>query len=64
MSRPWEIPGTALLDGRWNACLDAASAVRVSPAEAAAAWVAYGPDRAMAVLREMAAGGEVGAGAA
>jgi hypothetical protein len=64
MTRPWEIPATALLDRRWNACLDLAARVPVSGAKVAAVWDESGPDRVLASLRRMAAGDEADAGAA
>jgi hypothetical protein len=58
VSRPWEIPASALLDGRWNTAMDLASAVPVSQAKVAAAWTSLGPDRVLAQLRKLAAGGK------
>lgn len=57
MNRPWELPATAWLDPRWNAALDLASSVPVSPARVAAAWETHGPDRVLATLRDLASGG-------
>jgi hypothetical protein len=58
VSRPWEIPGDAWLDARWNVALDLASSIPVSPAKVAAAWREFGADRTLARLRKLAAGGD------
>jgi len=54
VSRPWEIPASAWLDGRWNTAMDLASAVPVSQSKVARAWEAQGPDRVLATLRKLA----------
>lgn len=51
-------PASALLDNRWNRCLDLASGEAVSVAELAAAWAELGPERTLAALRKMTGGGE------
>jgi hypothetical protein len=50
-------PAAAWLDNRWNQALDLAAQMPVSPVKVAAAWEAQGPDRVLATLRKLAAGG-------
>lgn len=54
-------PASAWLDPRWNTALDLASQVPVSPSKVAASWERNGPERTLAALRGMAAGGEIAA---
>jgi hypothetical protein len=51
-------PATAWLDNRWNTAMDLAAKVPVSQAKVARAWEAQGPDRVLATLRKLAAGGD------
>ena len=58
MIHPWQIPASAWLDPRWNAALDLAAEVPISPVKVAAAWDRNGPDQVLSMLRVMAARGE------
>lgn len=51
-------PASAWLDPRWNTALDLAARVPVSPAKVCAAWDRIGPERTLAALRRMTAGGD------